>query len=221
MFSRLILQPLAKWYLRKERAWSYKGIRVLVPSGVFHPGLFFSTGFLLAALSRENLRDKKLLELGAGSGLISLFALSRGAQVLATDINPKAIDGMSTSLSLNAGISNKKDAMQLMQSDLFAEIPVQNFDYIVVNPPYFPKDPQNDAEKAWYCGAHFEYFQNFFRQLTEFKTANNQVWMVLSEKCELEKIRSLAARHSFRLEEKSSKRIWWERNFIFWVKANR
>ncbi len=130
-------------YLRKDRRYTYDGIDLLVKHGVFHPGLFFSTKFLLDTLRGEKLADKTVLELGAGSGLISFWCAARKAKVTATDINPVAIQGLQQN---NRWV--RPALQQIIQSDLFAHIPVQPFDYLIINPPYYPRRATNDAEKG-------------------------------------------------------------------------
>ncbi|MGE5499022.1 MAG: hypothetical protein ACM3Q2_13155, partial [Syntrophothermus sp.] len=74
-----ILKVILSLYLKRERVYSYNGISLRISQGVFHPGFFFSTKILLNYLLGFDLKDKKVLELGAGSGLISMVAASKGA----------------------------------------------------------------------------------------------------------------------------------------------
>ena len=53
---------------------------------------------------------------------------------------------------------------------MFDKIEKVNFDYIVINPPYFPKNPKSEKEFAWFCGSDFEYFKKLFSQLKDYKT---------------------------------------------------
>src|SRR5688572_15565896 len=84
-------KPLLVKYLSGTRSYTYEGIVLEIPPQVFHPGFFSSTKLLLRHISNENLKQKTLLELGAGSGLISMYATKKGARVTASDINPVAI----------------------------------------------------------------------------------------------------------------------------------
>ena len=74
-----ILSSVYNIYSAKERSYSYKGIKLKVFPGVFHPGLFFSTKILLEYLSKLDLKNKTVLELGAGSGLISVYCAKQNA----------------------------------------------------------------------------------------------------------------------------------------------
>src|SRR4029079_10565830 len=85
-------KPLLVKYLSKTRVYRYKDIRLSIAPGVFHPGFFFSTQLLLQYISKLPLQGKRFLELGCGSGLISIAAAKMGAMVTATDINPLATE---------------------------------------------------------------------------------------------------------------------------------
>ena len=76
-----ILVPFVRWYLRKERKFVYNGITTHIFPGVFHPGFFHSTKFILRYLADKDLRGKSFLELGCGSGLVSIVAAKAGSDV--------------------------------------------------------------------------------------------------------------------------------------------
>src|SRR5689334_20289957 len=94
-------KPLLEYYLSGERGYWYKGIQVKIFPGVFHPGFFFSTKLLLEFLELFDFKDRSLLELGAGTGLISIWSGLRGAIATASDINPKAIENICHNQKLN------------------------------------------------------------------------------------------------------------------------
>lgn len=204
-----IIKPLLWRYLSRERGYRYRDIRMIIRPGVFHPGFFFSTRLLLDFLERQDLAGKALLELGAGSGLIAIRSARRGARVTASDINPDAVQ----SIRENAAANNTE--LTVIESDLFANIPRQRFDYIIINPPYYPQNPASKSEYAWFCGAEFEYFQNLFPQLGDYFDGQSQALMILSEDCRIETIREIAAASGMHLREMFRKRVWGEWNFIF------
>ena len=206
-------KPFVKYYLRKPREFSYEGINIIVNNGVFHPGLFYSTEYLLEYLKNQDLSERKLLELGCGSGLISVFAAKNGANVIATDISRNAMD--------NAGMNASRNGVKIevLHSDLFDEIPLQKFDYIVINPPYYPAKPEKEEDHAWNCGADFEYFQKLFLQLHQYIHTDSKVIMVLSEDCKIETISKLAEVHGLDFTEISKKKIFLEWNFLFQIKS--
>ena len=154
-----VLKRIYNWYNSRIRTYRYKGIKIHIMPGVFHPGLFFSTKYLLE-FSLENISNseqKNLLELGAGSGLISVVFSKNGMNVSASDINPESI----RNVEANAKSNNLRISTYL--SDLFDNIPTQPFDMILINPPYYRKAAMNESEMAWYCGEDFEYFNKLFK----------------------------------------------------------
>jgi release factor glutamine methyltransferase len=208
-FIQLFYAPFLLWYIKTDRFYTYKGLKILVKAGVFHPGFFFSTKFLVSTISQFDIKNARIIELGAGSGLISFYCARKGAIVTATDINLIALKGLEENnkrLGLN---------VRIIESDLFDKLPHQAVDFVIINPPYYPKNPLNDAEKAWYCGAEFEYFEKLFSQLNNHIQSNTIVLMSLSEDCDIKKISKIALKNKLLLKEHQNKRIFWERNYIF------
>ncbi len=210
-FLNKTYKPLLEKYLAKPRKYRYKGNTFLIEPGVFHPGFFFSTKFLLNFLMSFPLKSKTLLELGAGSGFISLHASRAGAHVTASDISLQAFH----TIRVNSELQSEK--IQIIHSDLFMSIPRQDFDFIVINPPYYKKDPIAEAEYAWYCGKNGEYFTRLFAVLSSYMHKDSIVLMVLSEDCDIEMINSAALKNSFLLNKLKEKRILWENNFIYQI----
>ena len=183
---------------------------------VFHPGLFFSTKILIDYLN-DNIKFDAIqfLDLGCGSGLISILAAKKNAVVFASDINIHAINNTLKNLEMN------KQKATVIYSDLFDQIPRQIFDIIVINPPYFRGIAQNDAEKAWYAGKDLEFFQNLFQQLPDFMNFDSETIMILSDECEIGKIREYAETNNFLMVEVYRKERYWEINFIFKITKNK
>lgn len=204
-----LYRPLVEWYLSSTREYTYKGIRLLVPPQVFHPGLFFSTRLLLHHIGRLPLHGQKMLELGAGNGLISFFAARQGASVTASDINPIAIEYLQSNSVRNSL------PITVIRSDLFSGIPLQHFDIIAINPPYYKRTPVSDADYAWFCGEHGEYFDGLFRDLRLYMHAGTSAWMILNEACDMAMIGRYAANYGFSLACVWSGRNWLERNFLY------
>lgn len=194
-------------YFSKPRPYHYEGIEVMVMPEVFPPHYTLSTKILLDYLKPLDLKDKTLLELGCGSGIISLYAASKGAKVTASDINTIALKTLRES-----ALKNELD-LNIIHSDLFDQIQRQNFDYIIINPPYYPKNPKSIKEQAWFCGEDFEYFKKLFQQLSE--RQDETVLMILSQDCDIETIKRIASQNKLQLDVKKERTIIAEQNFIF------
>lgn len=190
--ASLVLIPLTRWYLRKERKFQYKNVTVFVHPGTFHPGLFYSTVFLADYLLQQDIKNKTFLELGCGSGLISILVSKAGGEVTASDLSQKAI----SNTKRNADHNHVN--ITVVHSDLFDNLKGKKYDWIVINPPYYAKPIGDDETLAWHCGENFEYFENFFYQLPEHLSTSTQVVMVLTQGCDLERIFKIAAENGFR-----------------------
>jgi release factor glutamine methyltransferase len=202
-------KPLVERHLRKERNYVHEGLRLKIFPGVFHPGFFFSTKILLSYVQKFDLKNKTLLELGAGSGLISLVAAKKGAHVTASDINSKAVKNIFLNKELN-GL-----ATEVIHSDLFQNIPNKKFDFIIINPPYYKGKIMHDDDYAWHAGEQLEYFQKLFEQLSSFIHEKTKVIMVLSDECDIGQIQSIALQKQFKFIQPFTKKMFRETNFIF------
>jgi ribosomal protein L11 methyltransferase len=77
-------------------------VLVIEPSRGFGTGHHASTRLCLRALSDVDVRGKRALDLGTGSGVLAMAAIRGGAKsVIAVDIDPDAIDSARESARLN------------------------------------------------------------------------------------------------------------------------
>ncbi|EDP71037.1 methyltransferase small [Flavobacteriales bacterium ALC-1] len=197
-------------YFLKPRAYVYEGIEVMVMPDVFPPHYTLSTKILLDYIKHLELKDKTLLELGCGSGIVALYAAKKGAQVTASDINPSALNALKEA-SLKNNIT-----LDIINSDLFDVITNPSYDYIFINPPYYPKAPNNIKEQAWFCGENFEYFDSLFIQLAE--RQDKTILMILSQDCEIDKIKNMALKNHLQLDIELERTRFAERNYIFKIR---
>ncbi len=203
------IQPAVINYLSYPRMYRYQRVSIKIFPGVFHHGFFFSTKFLLQFILQYDLKGKKILEPGAGSGLISFVSERAGAIVTASELSEAAISG------LEYNKEKLHSNTTIIRSDLFEKIPEEHFDFIIINPPYYPKNPLTESQLAWHCGEGHEYFEKLFSQLSSRISSFSKIVMVLSEDCDTLTIEKIAAHHGFELTECDRKKFWWEWNYIF------
>jgi release factor glutamine methyltransferase len=185
---------------RRRRMSRWRGLRFTVPPGVFHPGFFLSSHALADEMvDTLDLRARTALDVGTGSGFLALVAARAGATTTAIDINPAAVETARNNASRN-GLT-----VEVLQSDLFDALDERVFDVVVVNPPYFRKDPAEIGEHAWHAGAEFQYFDHLFAALPQHTHAGSTILMVLGEFCDLAAISAAAERQRCAMTERRRK----------------
>jgi methylase of polypeptide subunit release factors len=109
----------------------------------------------LRKLIRETdlVKSKKVLEIGTGSGLVSLVCLKAGAaQVLATDINPNAVRNAVYNAK-ELGLLKNFEVRRVSRRDPSAWSVLKDgetFDLIITNPPWEDAVPEDVSQFALY-----------------------------------------------------------------------
>ncbi len=204
-----------RWYYSQKRNYRFEGLTLRIFPTVFHPGLFLTTHSFLKFIRELPIAGKKVLELGAGSGLIALWCARAGARVTASDINLAAVEGIVENAAQN-GLT-----VQTVLSDLFDSFESEPFDYIFINPPFYPKAPQNDQERAFFCGENFEYFEKLFRQLPAFVHAATGVYLILTDDCDLARIQAIGGKQAWTFEQVTEQGRMGEVHFVYRLEGRR
>jgi release factor glutamine methyltransferase len=207
-----LLKPILRLYLKFDILTRFDGFRVKILKGVFHPKLYFSTKYLYEFLKSRELKNKIFLEIGCGTGVLSLLARRMGAAVTSVDIDPKAVENTRINFSLN--FKNDPPA-EVIPSDVFSNLNERRFNFILINPPYYFKPVKSDSQYAWYCGENGEFFESLFSGLEKHVLPGFEAYMVLEEGCDLYRISSMAARYQVSLLKVDERTIRWEQNFIY------
>ena len=88
-----------------------------------------------------NQKGKDVLEIGSGTGILSLFSLFQGAtNVIAVDINPSAVQNTKENFK-----KYKFDNCLAIKSDLFGSVNGK-FDTIIFNAPFHGNKPNDVLE---------------------------------------------------------------------------
>jgi len=112
---------------------------LIVPAGVFMPGEAEAKVLPFMRNYADLFKGKTVLDIGAGSGPISIYAAKLGAtKVVATDISPEAV-GATRANAERLGFGDIVEARLVPADDMSAYSviePDEVFDIIISNPPY-------------------------------------------------------------------------------------
>lgn len=121
--------------------FEYLGLTLVVPP---HVQVIESTSDVLGQVVLDEVREgERVLDMGTGSGVNAILAASSGAEVVAVDLNPHAVEAARA----NAERNGVADRISIRRSDLFAEVEGR-FDLIVFDPPFRWMKPRDWAEAA-------------------------------------------------------------------------
>jgi len=116
-----------------------KDLDIEVYDGVYKPAE--DTYLLLDLLELNGVEN--VLEIGCGTGIISIHCGSLGCEVLSVDKNKKALENT----EFNA--KNNDIDISVKRSDLFSEIKKKDWDVIILNPPYLPEAELLNKDDRW------------------------------------------------------------------------
>ena len=172
------------------------GFELVVRPTVFHPRFFLTSEFFAGFLERLDLEGKRVADVGTGSGIIALAAARAGAaSVVALDINPNAARAALENARAN-GLDGRVSAV--CSNLLSALAPRQQFDVILSNPPYFPDEPLDLADRAWNAGPGYRDIAPLFEQARARLAHGGVMYLLISSESDFGLLGSLIERAGFR-----------------------
>ncbi|MCK5159815.1 MAG: methyltransferase, partial [Candidatus Heimdallarchaeota archaeon] len=159
------------------------GLSLDIPSEVYDPA---EDSFLLAE-NVHDLTNEKVLEVGSGSGYVSLYLAKKfpRADFFCVEINH---------IAANATKKNAKQNsvnLEVLCSDLFTSLHakennLQFFDIVLFNSPYLPVKDFGLLEQAWSGGIDgLDVVKPFLKALPFFLKNNGSCYLVVSSKTNL------------------------------------
>lgn len=170
-------------------------ITLIVYPNVFSP-FYFSDSVWFAEVIPEIVAKRKFLEIGTGTGIVSLFVALSGAEVTATDINQDAVR--------NARENFKRHGVKVstFNGDMYTPIPKhERYDVIFWNHP-FNKGDNPKEEMLLRAGFDYRYesLEKYVAQARSYLSERGDLLLGSGNFADSAEIEKIAARHDFSLE---------------------
>lgn len=182
----------------------YKDREFKLLDEVYDPGE--DSYLLVEAAVKEAGPGERVLEVGTGSGIVSLF-INDITKIIATDINPYACK--------NARLNG----VNVVRTDLFSGIRGK-FDLVIFNPPYLPT-AEDERLRSWLNRAfdggvtgRIE-IERFLKDIDRILPPGGRVLTVFSSLTGIDEVRKLYEERGFSVELVSEDKIPFEKLVVF------
>ncbi len=165
--------------------------------------------FLLAN-NLEIYKDDKVLEIGVGTGYISILAANKAQYVWGTDVNPKAVKISKKNADLN-NIDNTK----FLKTEYFPKKP-SKFDLIILNPPYLPEEEiisrKKPIDRSWGAGENGrKVTDTFINKVDSYLKSEGRIQMIQSSISGIEKTLEKLKDLNYKVEITAEKKLFFEK----------
>ncbi|WP_069591948.1 HemK2/MTQ2 family protein methyltransferase [Methanosphaera sp. WGK6] len=157
----------------------------------------------------EVYENEDVLEIGAGTGIVSIAASFIAENVTCVDINQHAIKCTEANVKLN-----NRENITVIHSDLFENI-TEKYDLIIFNTPYLPvteeEHDDDDYSKAWDGGIDGrQIIDKFLEQAHNYIKSNGRIQIVQSSLSDNEKTLNYLNTNGFEAKISASEHQFFE-----------
>jgi release factor glutamine methyltransferase len=172
------------------------------PHDVYQPAE--DTRLLAEAVEDHVEAGERVLEVGTGSGFVAGIASRLGADVVATDLNPRACRDA------------REQGLAVARADLVTPFREDTFDWVLFNPPYLPTPPELDTDD-WQGTALSggedgrRVVDPFLETVGRVLRPDGAVLLLISSLTGIEEVSAFAAEHGLTAREVASEKHPFER----------
>ena len=170
---------------------SHAGREFDVLPGVFPP--YLDSELLIRAMRIEP--HDEVLDVGSGTGVIAVHAALRGKRVVATDINPAAVE----TVRANAIRHGVEDRLTAVRADLFPTVEAAAFTVVTFNPPYTDHPAADMAERSVWDPGH-QTVRRFLSGVAGMLRPDGRIYLGWADFADLDVIEGLMADHDLRFQ---------------------
>ncbi|TFG06000.1 MAG: methyltransferase domain-containing protein [Promethearchaeota archaeon] len=190
----------------------YHNLKIKLTRDVYQPS---EDSYLLAENLEVNENDI-VLEIGTGTGIVSLVAGLIAEKVIALDISPKAVELARYNVILN----ELEDIIEVRHGHLFEPLEEnERFNLIIFNPPYLPVEESGKLsgeaewlERAWNGGkSGRELIDPFIEQCTKYLMPRGRLQMIQSSLSDIRRTCDRLHTEGFQVKIKAEVPAFFER----------
>ena len=141
--------------------------------------------YLIKRYIKKYAKNKKVLDVGTGSGILAKEALKYTKDVTASDINKECLKNLK--------------GIKTIHSDLFKKIKGKNY-LIISNPPYLPEDKGEDTKSALSTSGGkkgYELIERFINDLRPHLNKDGKALIIFSSLTNKDKVDSIIKKNKF------------------------
>lgn len=169
---------------RKPSSFKCNNLEIQTHPEVYDPA---EDTFLLLEEIDPHVEDS-VFEIGSGTGIIALYCVQEGANVICSDINPFAVDLIKKNYKKNK--SQLTGSLEIRKGSLFdVLLKDETFNLIVFNPPYLPTSKEEYiGGSGWFDKAvaggknGLETTKPFLQQLPKYLRDDGRSFTIVSSK---------------------------------------
>jgi len=194
--AKIIKAVLRAWHglsLRTVKVVRFRRRPLVLAPTVFDPRYSVSTPLTIDVATRLVKSNHRVLEIGCGSGVISIALSERSNFVVGYDINPLCI----AIARINAALNNVNNV--LFTNKLAFVMDNAPYDVVISNPPYLPLDPSDPLDFSWCCGTDYEVLKDVVTLAMRSSRKGSLLLLTCSSETPLSKCIEITNSKGFRL----------------------
>jgi release factor glutamine methyltransferase len=197
------------WKKFNSMKFFHGNIELEVKESIYYPRE--DSELLAGVIETMDIAGRSVLEVGCGSGLISIVAAKMGANVAAADVNPEAVRITEKNAEAN------KVSLNVFTSDLFENVNGK-FDLIIFNPPYLPVE-EGETDLTYAGGASGrEVIERFIGEVENHLNKDGFVLLLISSLTGEQEVLDLFHLIGMKTEIEASEKVSWEELIVIKAK---
>src|SRR3989344_3787734 len=161
--------------------------------------------YLILEHIKNYAKNKKVLDIGTGSGILAKEALKYSRDVTASDINEECLKNLK--------------GIKIIKSNLFEKIKGK-YDLIIFNPPYLPKEDMEDEDSSLVTTGGkkgYEILERFINELRDHLNKNGKALIVFSSLTNKRKVNFIIKKNFLKFKLLEKKKIPYEKLYCYLV----